>query len=288
MADWPNFLPPLQIEWKQLKHKGSDPPTSGGSNRIYSYEESAYLTNAWGQDNVTFNTPGLHRFRATARLHPGTAWPQSVTSLDKEYALRICTKDPAIYVEPSPPPANSAQRRSYLEWLSTYENEPYEWGGEGFGGRDSGGQWVGGPDAYEGYGVDCSGLVSCGAYTNRAGYNWPYWRQTTCSLTSVSTYLGSNWKDVIRPGDIIDKPHHHVISYLYTIGAAPSRKLVVIEAAGKPTNRVWRTSEEDPVQHYTEAELDADCTCSVHKHGDVTCAANPPPQRYRGRVLTQY
>jgi len=266
---WPSFLPPVQIEWKLLGHVASDPLS--GSNRRYWYNESVYLSNSWGEDNRSYSRGGLHRLRATAKLHPGTPWEQSKTSLDREYALRICTKDPSIYQEPNPPPPNSAQRRSYLEWLSTYEEEPYEWGGEGFGGRDSGGQYVGGADSYDGYAIDCSGLVSCGAH--RASYNWSWWRQITASLPSVSTPVASPWMDNLTPGDIINKPYHHVMSYRRQIGTTPDRVFYVIEAFGQD-NSVPR---DNIALQRTRSETYLGQGCE-----------HVPQHYYQGRVLTSY
>lgn len=258
---WPSNWPPLTIEWELLHHYGSDPQ---GYDRKYWYAAESYLGNSWGEDNRQYPQAGLHRLRATVFMHRNNGWEQHLPSLDREQALRICTKDPIIWQAPNPPPSNAAQRQSYLEWLSTYEWEPYEWGGEGYGGLHSEDQYVGGGDAYEGYGMDCSGLVSCGAY--RAAYGWSPWRQTTIGLVSVSDPVASPWKDNLVRGDIINKPHHHVVTYLRTTGTKPNRIFDTIEASGYPDNVVLKR---------TRLETDLDKPCDDHS----------PPHYYEGRVL---
>ncbi len=84
---------------------------------------------------------------------------------------------------------------------------PYEWGGYWFGGKE--GVNVGGHNAYEGYGMDCSGLVSNGAL--RAGYNWHPWRATTSTLTN-EFYSTSIDPRTLQPGDILLKPGEHVVT----------------------------------------------------------------------------
>jgi hypothetical protein len=302
----------IDIDWTQMYHDGSDP--DGNSNRVYSYTETSYLSNSWGENSRTYNTPGVHRLRAVATLEAGHTWQQVKHSADfnndgqmdnseKAQALRISIKDPNIYQEPDPPPADTEQRQLYLEWLSVYQHVPYEWGGEGHGGRDSGEQYAGGSGAYQGYGIDCSGLVSCAAYMvdadyNGHDYNWGWWRKATCDsaaagrLTEVSTDLGDDWRDVIQPGDILLKPHHHVITYVYHFGdpGDDSRRWVAIEAHGDPINEAWTTNQDpqNPDRWWTDAQLDAYCSTAgghTHKHGEDDCTANPIPQKYRARSL---
>jgi len=278
--NWPDNWPVLTIEWKRLEHKCSSP---SDHSRKYWYVVNGYLANSWGENNRTYSDAGvgLHRLRATVKMHAGTAWEQSKISTDlngdgvsdgNEWCLRICPKDPTIYVEPDPPPDNSAQRQHYLEWMSTYLDEPYEWGGEGYGGEDSGADeesasYVGGEGSYDGYGMDCSGLVSCAAY--RAGYNWSPWRLSCTGLVGVSTAVPTPWMDNLVPGDIINKVKHHVMSYRYTAGTAPNRTFYTIEATGDTVYRrvVQRTR--------TESYLNTACT------------EHTPPHYYQGRVLVK-
>ena len=87
---WPSNWPNLTIEWKLQEHSASGPDSN--HNRIFSYSESTYLSNSWGENNRDYSVAGLHRLYATAKMHPGTAWEQSVKSYEKEYAIRICCK----------------------------------------------------------------------------------------------------------------------------------------------------------------------------------------------------
>jgi hypothetical protein len=154
-------------------------------------------------------------------MHSGAAWAQSVTSRDKELAFDI---RPKYYITA----AGTAQRNSYVEWISGNLHEPYEWGGEYFGGYDSNGNYAGGSDAYDGYGVDCSGLVSIGAF--RAGYNWPYWRQTTTGIAS-DTYSSAVSDADFDEGDVLVKAGVHVISCKQRNGGDPN-VIIIIHASG--------------------------------------------------------
>ena len=134
----------------------------------------------------------------------------------------------------------------------------------GHGGKDSNSQYAGGAGTYQGYGIDCSGLVSCAAYmvdVDQDGhdYNWGWWRKATCDsgaggrLTEVSTDLGTSWRNAIQPGDILLKPHHHVITYVYVEGTGLDRRWYCIEAHGSPVNEVWISDQDpdDPLNYYS-------------------------------------
>jgi len=253
--DWPDNWPDLTIEWKLLKHQGSSP---SGGHRKYSYAESGYLSNSWGENNRSYNTPGLHRLRATAKMNPGETWEQSVTSRDKEYALRICPMRDITT-------AGSSMREDYVEWISTYEEEPYEWGGEGYGGKDSNDQYVGGGPNYDGYGIDCSGLVSCGA--ERAGYNWDYpppggitWRVSTWALAGDYCSDPVPYGD-FDEGDIIVKGGVHVVS-CGDRKAEPYENDIFIIHASSSANKVIHeqstiTAWTDPPEEYALRRLEA-------------------------------
>lgn len=149
----------------------------------------------------------------------------------EEYARRIFCRNPLIYQQPASPPPNNAQRKLYCEWLSGYYDEPYEWGGEWVGGKETPGtQTAGGCGPSEGYGIDCSGLVSNGAF--RAGYNWGWWRALTSDL--ASDYY-STATDNPLPGDILVKPGAHVV----TITARDADVITIIHAKGGPGNHPW-------------------------------------------------
>jgi len=148
---WPSNWPHLYIEWKLRWQHASDPDAN--HNRVYSYnDDTVYLADSWGENNRVYSSPVTHRLRATAKLHPGATWQQTRVSTDfnddgqpdgDHKALRISNRNPNIYQEPDPPPENSAQRQAYLEWLSTWQEVPYEWGGEGYCGKSSNGQRAG-------------------------------------------------------------------------------------------------------------------------------------------------
>jgi hypothetical protein len=234
--DWPNNWPNganLTIQWTLFYHDASDPQCNCDvcgepdcHHRIFSYpvgQQAPYYpnTSAWGDDNRTYNSPGLHRLRATVTMHPGTLWSQPVTSRDKELAFDI---RPRYHIAD----AGTAQRNSYVEWISGSINEPYEWGGEYFGGYDSNGNYAGGGDGYDGYGVDCSGLVSIGAW--RADYNWPYWRQTTVGI-ATDTYSSAVSDGDFDEGDVLVNSGVHVVSCSYRNASIPNN-IRIIEASG--------------------------------------------------------
>lgn len=238
MSYWPSNWPPLTIKW-EMRDQTATAQSCAGGNRKYSYATWTYLVNGWGEDNRTYNTPGIHRLRATATMHPGTTWVQTKPSLDKEVALRICPKRDITT-------AGTLMREKYVEWISTYELEPYEWGGEGFGGYDSPDTCVGGGDGYEGYGIDCSGLVSCGAH--RAGYNWgTAWRQTTTGLAS-DTYSEAVSYDEFDEGDILNKAGHHVVSCSWRSAGPDTNVIKIIHASGD-ANKVLQ--EDSTITEWT-------------------------------------
>ena len=229
-ADYPTPWPYIDITWDLMWHYGSD-ALGGGHARRYWYEPdpNGYPCAPWGENDRTYNRAGVHRLRATATIETGMPWQQIVTSPDEEYALRICNKRHITG-------ASNPQRNNYVEWISTYENIPYEWGGEGFGGKDSNGAYVGAPGSYDGYGMDCSELVSCGAY--RAGYNWSPWRVGTSGLMGSYYTIGVGYP-VFNAGDLFVKSGHHVVSCSYRNPEIPN-EIQIIEACPKDdVNKVW-------------------------------------------------
>jgi len=247
-AQWPSNWPALDIDWKLLWHQQTDPCAGYPRKYLYS-DDTVYLTDSWGEDNRTYTTQGLHRLRATATIHPGAGeqkGERTVTSRDKEYALRICPKAYCDWID-------NAMRRAYVEWCSTYVNEPYEWGGEGYGGFDSEDQCAGGGALYEGYGIDCSGLVSCGAY--RAGYNWSVhvgncdtWRVGTCAL--AGNYCSDPIsEDDFGEGDIIVDCEVHVVSCVERQGTSNDIRIIHASgSAGKVLN------QDSSITYWTEDE----------------------------------
>lgn len=82
------------------------------------------------------------------------------------------------------------------------------------------------------YGIDCSGLVSCGA--RWAGYNWKSWRVTASDL--ATSYYSCQIEDPnnnLQPGGILTRPGRHVVSvYQYTPGHLDIPDSRIIEAIG--------------------------------------------------------
>jgi len=89
----------------------------------------------------------------------------------------------------------------------------------------------------------------------------------------------------IQPGDIINKAHHHVMTYLSQSGTTPNRVFQTIESYGKDTQFEPDDDNQARQRPRTEEYLNTPCTCEHHWHGEDICTVNPPPQYYRGRSL---
>jgi len=159
---WPAcWARPTVLCWQVGFHQTTDPDSL--KNRVYGYganvpnpqtyyhtPPTTYLQNQWGENNRTYNTPGQHRLWAAFAVASGH--PMCGTTIGGwEDATRIWIRDRSAYQAPSPAPPDNARRQAYIEWLSAYLHEPYEWGGSWVGGKDSNGAWVGGADGYQGY-----------------------------------------------------------------------------------------------------------------------------------------
>jgi hypothetical protein len=114
----------------------------------------------------------------------------------------------------------------------------------------------------------------------------PLW--VCCCGTAQNAVLGGLrwWSGAVRFGSTLPKQR----TYLYHFGdpGDDSRRWVAIEAhAGDSINKVWTTDQDpqNPDRWYTDAQLDANCTCGTHWHGDDPCTVNPAPQKYRARSL---
>jgi len=130
-------------------------------------------------------------------------------------------------------------------------------------------------------------------------YDWGWWRKITCDrvaagrLDEVSTYLGGNWMSVIQPGDIINKAHHHVMTYLWQEGDPQERIFHTIEAYGKEKEDGFEPDDDNQARQRprTEEYLTTACACNSHTHWNPNteqyepCSVNPAPQYYRGRSL---
>ncbi|MEW6104447.1 MAG: hypothetical protein AB1630_11655, partial [bacterium] len=229
---WQSPFQTPTFNWTVWYHRTGNPYNQ--SNRDYWYETlTSTLITGWG----TTTSFALGTKRYSTKITLGT---QSVSSKVGEYATRISVR------QNNTPQGHIDRATQYLRWLTAYlqypegnsdlyssNGIPYEWGGHWFGGRT--GNRVGDPNPYEGYGIDCSGLVSCGA--RFAGYNWSSWRQTTSGLPNVSDAIT---QAQLQPGDILNRTptpdrSGHVVT-VYRIDPNNRDRIDVIEATGKPPN----------------------------------------------------
>ena len=109
-------------------------------------------------------------------------------------------------------------KRRVIEWASTFVNVRYEWGGCWFGGRAHPTQRDGGGfTGYEGFGIDCSKLISAAAMM--AGLRWDrqyqnirWWDIGAFHMASDVYPYTRGWPDNrtarlnAQPGDILVKP----------------------------------------------------------------------------------
>jgi cell wall-associated NlpC family hydrolase len=184
--------------------------------------EQAILTRTWSQN---CDEP------------PDTVGPE-------EFAVRISVRDMNA-TSPNP------RKQEYLRWLTAYLNTPYSYGGEWFGGwaDDKYNTYPGGAyelDIQNHYGIDCSGLVSCGA--RWAGYNWNPWRRRTSTIP----YSGiDDPNNNLQPGDILIYPGHHVVTvYRYIPGHLSISDSQIIEAVGGNIDRTWIRSNVNIQRDY--------------------------------------
>jgi len=179
-------------------------------------------------------TPGRWNEQTVDHIHPDytLTWSQNCdeppnTSGPTEYSVRISVRKLSEDTWPE-----TQIMRSYLQWLTSFIDIPYEWGGYWYGGRaDDKGNVTNVDNDYEGYGIDCSGLVSAAA--RFAGYNWNPWRQSTSTLNSVSVEI-QNPNINLRAGDILNRPYGHVVTvYQYTPGQIDQNTSRIIESSGR-------------------------------------------------------
>jgi len=179
-------------------------------------------------------TPGRWNEQTVDHIHPDytLTWSQNCdeppnTSGPTEYSVRISVRE----LSEDTWPETQIMRR-YLQWLTSFIDIPYEWGGYWYGGRaDDKGDVTNVDNGYGGYGIDCSGLVSAAA--RFAGYNWNPWRQYTSTLNSVSVEI-QNPNINLRAGDILNHPYGHVVTvYQYTPGQIDQNTSIIIESSGE-------------------------------------------------------
>jgi cell wall-associated NlpC family hydrolase len=265
---WPNDWPAPTFSWEELLHRGSDAPAHPPYNRDYIYQRNNYsrVTNWGGQ--VQLNA-GSRRFRVEVTLNGNT-----FSSTDEEQSTRISVRDSTT------PDGCNTRVTQYLRWLTAFLEIPYEWGGSWFGGMTGNG--VGGGGCYEGYGIDCSGFVSCGArfagYTwtgGRAGCEHGTWRHVTATLNNVLDQINN---DNLQPGDILNSPGHHVVTVIQVIDTSNplNIRINVIESKGTPINkvRIWtnRSLQNDFLNnHYTLRRIGLSITSIAPNSGPAAC-----------------
>jgi len=179
--------------------------------------------------------PGTWAEKTTDHIHPDytLTWSQNCdeppdTAGPTEYSVRISVRELDENTWPDTP-----IMRRYLQWLTSFLEVPYEWGGCWYGARaDENGDITNEHDDYNGYGIDCSGLVSAAA--RFAGYNWSEWRTGTFGLAeNYYSTLISNSNQNLRSGDILVDPGNHVVTvYHYLPGHLYQSDSAIIEANG--------------------------------------------------------
>ncbi|MFH1096414.1 MAG: fibronectin type III domain-containing protein, partial [Candidatus Desantisbacteria bacterium] len=238
---WPTGQQQPSFNWQEIYYYTTVPASNTDFNRNYwTTTATSTVVSNWGTQS-SFEI-GTRRYVGIVTL--GT---QSVKSLSGESATRISIR------RNNTPVGQNDRSTQYLRWLTAFlqssasndtEGIPYEWGGYWFGGKT--GNAVGGDGAYEGYGIDCSGLVSCGA--RFAGYGWNPWRKTTSGLPDVSDEITSAQ---IQPGDILNNPGDHVVT-VYAVDRSDPKiiKVQIIEAAGGGISKVWKPLLPRPLIDY--------------------------------------
>ena len=182
-------------------------------------------------------TPGPYTPNNTP-LNWNLTWSQNCNEAH-ELAVRVSVRDKVRIVDANRQLTThgivtSVLRRAIVEWLSSFIRVPYEWGGHWYGGRADTSH--GAASTYEGYGIDCSGLISAAAVM--AGFNafqTRWWRANT-SMLMTNTYSEPVDLNNIEPGDILVKPGHVVAVYRVHGQAiengAPVVDLDIIHACG--------------------------------------------------------
>jgi hypothetical protein len=233
---WPLVWPTPRFCWIELVNRGT--ANLGGSNRNYSYDRNPFDRLEGWKEQLQL-APGTKRFQVEVKLQGVT-----VFSADKEYSTRISVRD-------SNTPGGCNDRvTEYLRWLTAFLEVPYEWGGDWFGGKI--GNNKGGGTGYEGYGIDCSALVSCGAQF--AGFNWVggyregKWKYTTSLLNNISDEIGN---EDIKPGDILNNSRGgHVVTVFRIVNRTNVNNIQIEIIEASPAGKV-RKKKRSLQNYYT-------------------------------------
>ncbi|OGS23183.1 MAG: hypothetical protein A2252_05770 [Elusimicrobia bacterium RIFOXYA2_FULL_39_19] len=184
----------------------------GNSNRSYSYisEDPSYLYVYTDPEDWHFNPICIRNdseytgdyegggYRYRVRITKGA---QEFDAPSNEYATRIS------FLNDSFDRQGSTQQQAFVRWATAYLGQSWENAGGWFGGKISVSD--GGQGGYQGYGLDCSGLVSCAA--KWAGYSWAQsldydvWKLNVDGIKNHSDavrYVSATDNDII-PGDLL-------------------------------------------------------------------------------------
>jgi cell wall-associated NlpC family hydrolase len=231
---WPG--PKLEFRWLKLRHAVFDKDSSNRRLYYWQYEDtgaegSTYMWRARVGTHyfaVATSTPALdfylvegprlgdYRGRISKQQFNQLLRSGKLISRDASSGfnapLRISAKGRFPNV------VTQDYKRRVIEWASTFVNVRYEWGGCWFGGRAHPNQRDSSGDAgYEGFGIDCSKLISVAAMM--AGLRWDrqyqnirWWDIGAFHLASDVYPYTRGWPDKrtarlnAQPGDILVKP----------------------------------------------------------------------------------
>jgi hypothetical protein len=240
---WPQNWPAPTFEWEELVHCAGS--SDDEHNRTYTYErrpvtEIDQRTPETGWSVRRSFGAGMRRFRVAVRGCTTESEPTDSHELtscsDDDLAAGRALMLPIRFSSVPQARDNSATLREMLRWATMFLGVPYEWGGHWFGGRT--GTTAGGPGAYDGYGIDCSGLVSAAAWL--AGIRWSPWRRGSASFPG--TNLTGNNRSTVESGDIVwerDDPataphegHVRIVWERLSEGASTDPRITCIESSG--------------------------------------------------------
>ncbi len=152
-------------------------------------------------------TPGKYS-PTNSPINWDLTWSQNCDEA-RELAVRVSVRDRVRVTDPNRHQTSHGViteplRRSMVEWLSTFIRVPYEWGGYWYGGRADNSD--GRLHTYEGYGIDCSGLIcAAAAMSGFSAFQRAGWRTNAAGL-NTGTYTDPVNLIDLEPGDILNYP----------------------------------------------------------------------------------